>query len=95
MPGASIAVLHARAQWRKCKFLLEGREKEGGGLFQHTQLCSSGSCSCASTLVTGRPTVWYGGGYRGEEVIEGKKRKGSHHVKLGGRAIGELARVCI
>ena len=32
-----------------------------------------------------------------EEVIEGKKRKGSHHVKLGGRAIlyGELARVCI
>ena len=40
-----------------------------------------------SAMVTGRPTVWYGGGYRGEEVIEGKKRKGSHHVKLGGRAI--------
>ena len=92
MPGASIAVLHARAQWRKCKFLLEGREKEGGGLFQHTQLCSSRSCSCASTLVTGRPTL-----FGMEEVIEGKKRKGSHHVKLGGRAIlyGELARVCI
>ena len=74
-------MLHARAQWRKCKFLLEGREKEGGDYFNTPNYVVVGLAVVRALWSQDAPLFGM------EEVIEGKKRKGSHHVKLGGRAI--------